>query len=1169
MTLEEITPGLFLEGIAPDHPVRVVASEYAGPDARSIIFRRADNTIGDRLMSREDEPNIRLASMGRPWSFDAKGEDLKLAAEAHRIDLAYLFDPMMAVHTSNVDPLPHQITAVYEAMLPKQPLRYVLADDPGAGKTIMAGLFIQELIMRADARRVLIIAPGSLVEQWQDELSEKFGLSFRIFSMEMAEQSMTGDAFSENDMLIARLDQLSRNDDLLEKLKRSSWDLVVFDEAHKLSASWYGQELKATKRFRLGQIMGEVTRNLLLMTATPHNGKEEDFQLFLSLLDADRFHGKFRNGAQQVDVSDVMRRMVKEDLVKFDGTRLFPERRAVTVSYALSPAEEELYREVTRYVVEEMNKADRLDGQRRGRVGFALTGLQRRLASSPEAIYQSLKRRKHKLEERLEEERTRGTTGYLAETLIPRDVPDDLYEAEDELTAEEYEETEESVVDQTTASRTLRELEAEIATLTALVERARLVAQSGQDRKWDELSKLLQNTPEMRDATGELRKLIVFTEHKDTLNYLVARIAGVLGGADMVVAIHGGVRREDRRTIQALFRQDKRVRVLVATDAAGEGVNLQNANLMVNYDLPWNPNRLEQRFGRIHRIGQDQVCFLYNMLADGTREGDVFRVLFQKLENQRGALGGRVFDILGTVIDERSLRELLIESIRYGNDPARRVEMQQRVEGLLDEDHIREAIARNALNAVVLDHQHLLSVKEEMEKAEARKLQPYFIRAFFEQALKLAGGEMRQRENGRWEIPNVPAMVRERARHLAQRDVRNRQPVVHRYERVCFEKQFVRMADRPGAPMAELMHPGHPLMRTLIAQTMDDLQGRLKQGAVLVDPTDDGLEPHLLFLLDHQVKEGRHSERTLSRRLQFVRIHADGRAEQAGWAPHLDLQPISPADKRLVADVLQAPWITQDLEQLALGYASSRLVPAHFAEVRNRREQWVDKTSAAVRERLIREINYWTDKHEDWTRKQQAGQDQRLNIDKTRKTIEDMRARLRTREQELQDMRHVVNTTPVVLGGALVIPAGLLAQRNGEPGWTADAAARSRVERLAMEAVIAAERAKGHTVVDVSAEKCGWDITSMPPVVGELIPEPRHIEVKGRAKGQTTITVTRNEMLYGLNQKEKFLLAVVIVDSDRTEGPFYIREPFTEEPGWAVASVNLDLNELLRKSTPS
>jgi SNF2 family DNA or RNA helicase len=274
---------------------------------------------------------------------------------------------MMAVHTSNVEPLPHQITAVYESMLPRQPLRYVLADDPGAGKTIMAGLFIRELLMRADAKRVLIVAPGSLVEQWQDEMFEKFGLTFSLFSREQVEQSRSGNPFDDNDLLVARVDQLARAEDPQEKLRLSHWDLVVVDEAHKLAASYFGNKVNKTKRFQLGELLGSITRHFLLMTATPHNGKEEDFQLFMSLLDADRFYGKFRDGAHKVDVTDLMRRMVKDDLLKFDGTPLFPERRAYTCNYKLSDLEAALYAAVTDYVKTEFARADQLaDGGRKG-----------------------------------------------------------------------------------------------------------------------------------------------------------------------------------------------------------------------------------------------------------------------------------------------------------------------------------------------------------------------------------------------------------------------------------------------------------------------------------------------------------------------------------------------------------------------------------------------------------------------------------------------------------------------------------------------------------------------------------------------------------------------------------------------------------------------------------
>ena len=631
--------------------------------------------------------SISLATVERPWAFDGNGEDFKLAVEAKRIDLAFLFDPMMAVHTSNVDPLPHQITAVYESMLPRQPLRFVLADDPGAGKTIMAGLYIRELIMRADARRILIVAPGSLVEQWRDELFEKFGLEFRIFSKELEAASPSGNPFEDHDHLIVRLDQMSRNEDSQEKLCLASWDLVVFDEAHKLSAHFFGKEMKRTKRFNFAEKIGQHTRHLLLMTATPHNGKEEDFQLFLSLLDSDRFYGKFRDGVHKVDCSDLMRRMVKEEMVKFDGTPLFPERRAYTVNYKLSDIEAALYESVTQYVQTEMGKADQLDGSRKGSVGFALTALQRRLASSPEAIFQSLKRRKERLERRLREERL-GIRGQqiLAETLA--DVPED----DDDLNAEEQENLEETLVDQATAASTIAELEQEIVILQGLEHQAKAVVASGQDRKWDELSRILQNDPDMRDAGGRQRKLIIFSEHRDTLNYLHQKIAGVLGNTDAIVTIHGGTHRDERRRIQAIFRSDPEVRVLVATDAAGEGVNLQNANLMVNYDLPWNPNRLEQRFGRIHRIGQQEVCHLWNLVAKETREGDVYFRLLEKLSVESEALNGRVFDILGEVFEGISLKDLLLEAIRYGDQPEVRARLGQRVENAFDRDKLRDIL---------------------------------------------------------------------------------------------------------------------------------------------------------------------------------------------------------------------------------------------------------------------------------------------------------------------------------------------------------------------------------------------------------------------------------------------------------------------------------------------
>jgi superfamily II DNA or RNA helicase len=1169
LKLEDIKKNAAISGIEPGHVVRIVTTEPVGDNALTVYYKTADGKLLERMLFRNDETKLSLAEAGRPWAFDAPGEEFKLAVEAYRINLAHLFDPMMAVHTSNVEPLPHQITAVYESMLPRQPLRYVLADDPGAGKTIMAGLFIRELLMRADAKRILIVAPGSLVEQWQDEMFEKFGLSFTLFSREQVEQSRGGNPFDDIDLMVARVDQLSRNEDLQEKLRLSHWDLIVVDEAHKLSASYFGNKVNKTKRFQLGELLGSITRHFLLMTATPHNGKEEDFQLFMSLLDSDRFYGKFRDGAHKVDVTDLMRRTVKEEMLRFDGTKLFPDRRAITANYKLSDPEAALYAAVTDYVKEEMNRADQLDGQRKGNVGFALTSLQRRLASSPEAIYQSLKRRCNKLKRRVEDEKLRNRGQTLAETISLNGAPEDIWESADAMSPDDYENFEETVVDQATAAQTIQELEAEIIILEALEEQAKQVVHSGQDRKWDELSNLLQS-PTMREESGRQRKLIIFTEHRDTLNYLAVKIRGLIGNEEAVTMIHGGIKREERRKVQELFRNDPATRVLLATDAAGEGVNLQNANLMVNYDLPWNPNRLEQRFGRIHRIGQTEVCHLWNMVAAETREGDVFQRLFEKLEVEREALGGRVFDILGEVFEDKSLKDLLIEAIRYGEDPEVRSRLLRKIEGALDTVHLENIIKRNALCEEVMSTERLFAVKEEMEKAEARKLQPYFIRAFFNQAFQQLGGELRPREQGRYEITHVPANIRERDRQITGRDRRNADTVLRRYERVCFEKQFVRLIERVGAPMASLMHPGHPLMQSVTDLVLEQHRNKLKQGAVLVDPSDMGITPKVMFIIDHSVREGADPTHVVSRRMQFVEIDPQGNTINAGWAPHLDMESIGRADLALVQDVFAATWLNgtdaQNLEQVALAHASTHLVPEHFDEVRNRRENNVDKTLAAVHERLVKEINYWSDRYIKLQDDIAAGKDVRLTLENVRRTIDDLTARRESREKELLAMRHVISATPIVAGGALVIPAGLLAQRAGQPGWTADADARARVEWAAMNAVMAAERALGHEVIDVSAQKCGWDVTSLPRAINGKLPPSRHIEVKGRVKGSSTVTVTRNEILYGLNQQDKFILAIVLVDGDQHEGPFYVTKPFTQEPDWAVTSINLDLASLLSKA---
>jgi hypothetical protein len=384
----------------------------------------------------------------------------------------------------------------------------------------------------------------------------------------------------------------------------------------------------------------------------------------------------------------------------------------------------------------------------------------------------------------------------------------------------------------------------------------------------------------MRDASGRQRKMIIFSEHRDTLNYLHGRIAGVLGNSDAIITIHGGTHRDERRRLQAVFRSEPDVRVLVATDAAGEGVNLQNANLMVNYDLPWNPNRLEQRFGRIHRIGQTEVCHLWNLVAKETREGDVYHRLLHKLEIENEALKGRVFDVLGEVFEETSLKDLLIQAIRYGDKPEIRARLTKKIDQALDREHLKSLLDRNALAQETMSAERLFAVKEEMEKAEARRLQPYFVRSFFLKAFGALGGAAHAREAGRFEITHVPAAIRERDRRITGRNRREQEPVLKRYERVCFERTAIQPLDKPGLSRAVLMHPGHPLMLSMSDMILEQHANLLRQGAILVDPADEGTEPWMLFLLTLEVKSG--GGTVLSKRLQFVRVAPDGKAVFCG-----------------------------------------------------------------------------------------------------------------------------------------------------------------------------------------------------------------------------------------------------------------------------------------------
>ena len=1165
--LEDVRRDGVVRGLTADGVATVVDVRWFGTTAIEVTFKDGAGRLANRVLYRDDEARLEVADSARGWSFDADSDAFRLVSEAKRISLGYLFDPYLAVTTALVDPLPHQITAVYEAMLPRQPLRFLLADDPGAGKTIMAGLLMKELLLRGDLKRCLVVCPGSLAEQWQQELDEKMKLPFDILTRDVAEASRTGNPFDERDFVIARLDQLSRDEELQRKLQLArEWDLIVIDEAHKLSAQVFPEEVKKTKRRELGDLLADLTRHFLLLTATPHNGKEEEFQFFMTLIDPDRFERQHRRRGEPAgdgDASDLMRRLLKEKLVHFDGTPLFPERHAYPVGYELSAPEQELYEQVTDYVRLEMNRADRLAdvGQkRRGTVvGFALTVLQRRLASSPEAIYLSLKRRRERLEKRLNEAEAQGAAVPVLGGADVDDVTeDDIEELEEgDRPDAESEVIEERVVDQATAARTLDELRAEIESLRRLESLAASVRQK-ESKKWKELSTLLQDRPEMFDSVGRRRKLVIFSEHRDTVTYLVAGIGRMLGRPKAVVTIHGGLNRDERRRAEAAFKNDPEVVVLVATDAAGEGINLQQSHLMVNYDLPWNPNRLEQRFGRIHRIGQIEVCHMWSLVAHQTREGDVYHRLLEKLASEAAALGGEVFDVLGKLtFGDRSLRDLLIAAVREGDRPEVRARMQRVIDESLDQRHLLDLIEERALGHDVLDQSKVQEIREQMERAQARRLQPHYIRSFFMEAFARLGGRIYEREPRRYEITRVPGQIK-----LRDRALRAGPPLLDRYERVVFEKELVTAA---GKPVAEFLAPGHPLLDATIEAVLANNSDLLRKGAVLIDPNDPGDEVRVLCYLEHAIQDARverdGQSRVISRRLEFIELGRNGSVQQAGYAPYLDYRPLPPEDLPLLQDLVSGDWLGTALEEQVVGYAIEHTSRAHLEEVRLRTVNRVQKTVAAVKERLTKEISHWDRRSQELKAREAAGSRPRSNLNsaKAAQRADDLAVRLKKRLAELELEQALSSLPPVLSGAALIVPAGLLGKVKGEPA-PSDLGKKDteHIERLAMVAVMEAERRAGYQPRDISAENRGYDVESRDSNVGRL----RFIEVKGRVKGATTITVTRNEILTCLNKPEDFWLAFVEVDGDNASEPKYLPSPFKTELRFAEASVNYDLNRL-------
>ena len=1006
----------------------------------------------------------------------------KLATEAHRIRMAHLYDPLFAVSVSKIDPLPHQLEAVYDYMLPQPALRFMLADDPGAGKTIMAGLLLKELKLRGILTRILIVVPSPLRTQWQRELREKFDEHFDIVERATLNALGTTRTWRLTHQAIVSMDFV-KQPDIMDSLAVSEmWDLVIVDEAHKMSAYRRGPtKIDRSQRHRLGEVLSEKAARFLLMTATPHKGDKENFRLLLALVDADLFaNTQILQRAVTRQENPIFLRRMKEDMRNFNGKPLFPPRHAKTVPYNLEGEELDLYRCVTDYVENNFNRA--LSDKNRN-VTFALIVLQRRLASSVRAIRRSLENRHQRLVS-LRTEVMRDPERLKRMRQESFEMADD-----EDMTEEERWELEQQAL-RFTVAQNIDELEREIQQLEELIELAGQAETRQPERKLSELQGVMRELK--LQQSGE--KLLVFTEAKDTLDYLIEN----LNAWDVTtVSIHGGMKPEQRVEAERIFRSDN-VQVMVATEAAGEGINLQFCHLMVNYDIPWNPTRLEQRLGRIHRYGQDREVYMYNLVAINTREGQVLKAVFDKLEQMRKEMGSdRVYDVIGERLTNARLEDMIRDHVmkrRMFNDIIASIESSFPANG-------SSALEAASLGSLATRYINLAAMEEYRQKAKENRLSPAFVRRFFLDALdSLFPGRVDQRADGHWRIRYVPQALRALPDDLARR-----------YEKP--EDSYLRFTfdiDEARKTGIEAMGPGHSLFESLLHHALTKCRDDLEQGAIFLDP--DNRREGLIWLVEGTINDGLGA--VVGQKLLAVYQSAnDGELE--ALPPSIFLDFAIPEHALTPAEELKQ--LLNDRGQV-LGWSIGQQIAPYRQEIENRRAGEIEIVRRYLKESFDVQIAESDGKLMEYEEKQERGRDMEISIGEELRKNEDLRRRKDERLQRADRESMISMSSPRILGVAAIVPADHMIQgTRPQPSMRRD----DDVEHAAIDYVMQYEREEGRTPQDRSPEKLPFDISSTAEDGST-----RYIEVKGRA-GIGAVELTGNEWLTAENMGEDYWLYIV------------------------------------------
>ncbi len=1061
-----------------------------------------------------------------PRQVPADPEQIRLLVESSRIRLAYAYDRHFAVSLSGIRTLPHQIEAVYAKMLPQPRLRFLLADDPGAGKTIMAGLLLKELKLREAVERILIIVPAPLMIQWQDELLRFFGEAFEIITAAVDQQQLVN-PWQRASQVITSLDY-AKQDQVRERVWQQRWDLVIIDEAHKCSAytkrsSARAPEAEKTKRYQLAERLTAYADHVLLLTATPHHGDDDRFGHFVRLIDPDLFPEPHRLGEQATSIRrDILRlgpdcpwalRRLKEDLRDLNGRRLFPDRHAQTVTFSLNADEFSLYKTVTAYINRYLPQGT---GHQKQSIALARTVLQRRLASSTRAIHESLQRRLKKQRELLEE----------LEALSPAQRARRLEALRGRLTDEELDEDDlddagrDSLVDEFTAARELDQLREEVAALRDLVEQARRVREQASDSKLAALRECLAGAQfsDLRDGRG---KLIVFTEHRDTMWHVRENLER---WGYSTCEIHGGMNPHERKRAQEDFRT--RAQVCVATEAAGEGINLQFCHLMINYDLPWNPTRLEQRLGRIHRIGQERDCYVFNFVADQSEdgqpviEGRILKRLLDKLDQMRDALGHeRVYDVIGEVLslNQVNLPEMLRDA---AYDPRRLDDYLDQIDRI-DPEKLRQYEQATGI-ALARSHVDFEAFEQANLEAEERRLMPEYVARQFLIAAAMVGVRVEPRADGLWRVEHVPQDLRsermEAVRRLGKPEAT--------YRKITFHKTHL---DQDQHADAVLLGPGHPLYAVVdekLNERLADLRGAC---AIFTDPT--AASPY---------------------RIHFFEIEIRGHSSRAGDAApvHGELVALREEGGRfslLPPDVLHdlathpnqalpaQPWETTA--------AADFLKSTYQLEVRARCQEERRRFAAICEDYLRRSFEARIRAAQDRVmtlRAREAAGETEVALARQR-AEEDLADLQRARDERLAGLgrlaiartgpvRHIA-TAIVLSPGAEALPPEFMEISDPES------------EEAAMNVVMAFERQRGWEPTDVSQQKIGFDIRSLgPPDSATGQREVRRIEVKGRVRG-APIRLTTNEWLKARQLGPTYWLYVVWDPKAEGATPTIVRDP--------------------------